>query len=167
MRRRQRRLRQWHRHERMIVAMALAEAYAPRRPHGGPKTARAGVRPGVLEGPWGRGGRTEHEQHAALRGTEASVSRGAVAGHACAGWHGRGSSGTALPLSYLLQQSACRHEGGGGEEVGGAGGGEEGGGVAIADRGDQGDGPATCRWLLRVGPLRLLAKSSCATSSRS
>ena len=40
MRRRQRRLRQWHRHERMTVAMALAEATHHAAPRG-PKTARA------------------------------------------------------------------------------------------------------------------------------
>ena len=53
MRRRQRRLRQWHRHERMTVAMALAEATHHAAPRG-PKTARAG------EG-------VEHEQHDGLR----------------------------------------------------------------------------------------------------
>ena len=53
MRRRQRRLRQWHRHERMTVAMALAEATHHAAPRG-PKTARAG------EG-------VEHEQHVGLR----------------------------------------------------------------------------------------------------
>ena len=41
LRRRQRRLRQWHRHERMTVAMALAEATHHAAPRG-PKTARAG-----------------------------------------------------------------------------------------------------------------------------
>ena len=40
LRRRQRRLRQWHRHERMTVAMALAEARHHTTPRG-PKTARA------------------------------------------------------------------------------------------------------------------------------
>ena len=39
-RRRERRLRQWHRHERMTVAMALAEAALHAAPRG-PKTARA------------------------------------------------------------------------------------------------------------------------------
>ena len=39
-RRRQRRLRQWHRHERMTVAVALAEATHHAAPRG-PKTARA------------------------------------------------------------------------------------------------------------------------------
>ena len=53
MRRRQRRLRQWHRHERMTVAMALAEATHHAAPRGR-KTARAG------EG-------VEHEQHDGLR----------------------------------------------------------------------------------------------------
>ena len=42
MRRRQRRLRQWHRHERMTVAMALAEATHHSAPLG-QRTARAGV----------------------------------------------------------------------------------------------------------------------------
>ena len=40
MRRRQRRLRQWHRHERMTVALALAEVTHHAAPRG-PKTARA------------------------------------------------------------------------------------------------------------------------------
>ena len=65
-RRRERRLRSWAKHERQTVAMALAEALhhsAPRRP----KTARAGMRPGVLEDPGPRR-ETEHEEHAALRG---------------------------------------------------------------------------------------------------
>ena len=65
-RRRERRLRSWAKQERQTVAMALAEALhhsAPRRP----KTARTGVRPGVLEDP-GLRRETEHEQHAALRG---------------------------------------------------------------------------------------------------
>ena len=65
-RRRERRLRSWAKHERQTVAMALAEALhhsAPRRP----KTAGAGVRPGVLEDPEPRR-ETEHELHAAPRG---------------------------------------------------------------------------------------------------
>ena len=59
-------MRSWAKHERQTVARALAEALhhsAPRRP----KTARAGVRPGVLEDPGPRR-ETEHEQHAAPRG---------------------------------------------------------------------------------------------------
>ena len=62
------------RHDQQSVAMALAEAShhsAPRRP----KTARAGER---LEDP----------EPGRETGTEASV-RGAVAGHACAGWRAR------------------------------------------------------------------------------
>ena len=65
-RRRERRLRSWAEHERHTVAMALAEALhhsAPRRP----KTARAGVRPGVLEDPGPRR-ETEHDLYAAPRG---------------------------------------------------------------------------------------------------
>ena len=79
-RRRERRLRSWSKHERQTVAMALAEALhhsAPRRP----KTARAGV-PWAAEGDGARVVRCP-------TGTEASVSRGAVANHACAGWRGR------------------------------------------------------------------------------
>ena len=65
-RRRQRGLRAQLRHEQQSVAMALAVAThhsAPRRP----KTARVGVRPGVLEDP-GLRRETEHELYAALRG---------------------------------------------------------------------------------------------------
>ena len=65
-RRRERPLRSWAKHERQTVAMALAEVLhhpAPRRP----KTARAGVRPGVLEDPGPRR-ETEHELYAASRG---------------------------------------------------------------------------------------------------
>ena len=54
-------------------------------------------------------------------GTEASVSRGAVAGRAVAGWRGRGGSGwhcRRLPPPAV----ARREEGGGGEEARGAGG---------------------------------------------
>ena len=66
MRRRQRRLRQWLRHERLSVAMALAETSHHAATRGQTK-ARAGVRPGVLDDPEPRR-ETEHEQHAALRG---------------------------------------------------------------------------------------------------
>ena len=62
-RRRERPLRSWAKHERQTAAMALAEALhhsAPRRP----KTARAGVWPGVLEDPGPRR-ETEHELYAA------------------------------------------------------------------------------------------------------
>ena len=65
-RRRERRLCSWAKHERQTVAKALAEALhhsAPRRP----KTARAQVRPGVLEDPGPRR-ETEHELYAAPRG---------------------------------------------------------------------------------------------------
>ena len=65
-RRRERPLRSWAKHERQTVAMALAEALhhsAPRRP----KTARAGVRPGVLEDLEPRR-ETELVSYAALRG---------------------------------------------------------------------------------------------------
>ena len=53
LRRRQRRLRQWHRHERMTVAMALAEVTHHAVPRG-PKTARAEEE-------------VEYETHAGLR----------------------------------------------------------------------------------------------------
>ena len=102
MRRRQRRLRQWHRHERMTVAMALAEATHHAAPRG-PKTARAGVRPGVLEDPGPRR-ETEHEQHAALRGPKPpSPGVPSLAMPVLAGTAGEAVDRTAL--SYLLQQS--------------------------------------------------------------
>ena len=65
MRRRQRRLRQWLRHERFCVAMALAETSHHAAPRGQTK-ARAGVRPGVLEDPGPRR-ETKPETYAALR----------------------------------------------------------------------------------------------------
>ena len=101
-RRRERRLRSWAKHERQTVAMALAEALhhsAPRRP----KTARAGVRPGVLEDPGPRR-ETEHEQHAALRGPKPpSPGVPLLAMPVLAGTAGEAVDRTAL--SYLLQQS--------------------------------------------------------------
>ena len=101
-RRRERRLRSWAKHERQTVAMALAEALhhsAPRRP----KTARAGVRPGVLEDPGPRR-ETEHEQHAALRGPKPpSPGVPSLAMPVLAGTAGEAVDRTAL--SYLLQQS--------------------------------------------------------------
>ena len=65
--------------------MALAEALHHSAPRGH-KSARAGVRPGVLEDPGPRR-ETEHEQHAALRGLKP------------------GEAVDRTALSYLLQQS--------------------------------------------------------------
>ena len=162
MRRRQRRLRQWHRHERMTVAMALAEATHHAAPRG-PKTARAGVRPGVLEDPGPRR-ETEHEQHSALRGPKLpSPGVPSLAMPVLAGTAGEAVDRTAL--SYLLQQSlAATKE----EEK------EERklvelevkrkeAELQIAGRGDQGDGPATYRRLLFVD---LYACSQCPAARR-
>ena len=112
MRRRERRLRSWAKHERQTVGMALAEALhhsAPRRP----KTARAGVRPGVLEDPGPRR-ETEHEQHAAPQGPklpspgEPSLAVPLLAGTA-------GEVVDARTLSFLLAVG-FREEERGGEE---------------------------------------------------
>ena len=74
-RRRERRLRSMHRHERQTFSMELAAALHHSRDVGpaqhvgiqAQKTANpAGVRPGVLENAGWRS-ETEHEQHAALR----------------------------------------------------------------------------------------------------
>ena len=101
-RRRERRLRSWAKHERQTVAMALAEALHHSAPRS-PKTARAGVRPGVLEDPGPRR-ETEHEQHAALRGPKPpSPGVPLLAMPVLAGTAGEAVDRTAL--SYLLQQS--------------------------------------------------------------
>ena len=67
-RRRQRRLRQWLRHERLSAAMALAETSHHAAPREQTK-ARAGVRPGVLEDPGPRR-ETELVTYATLWGTK-------------------------------------------------------------------------------------------------
>ena len=97
MRRRQRRLRQWLRHERLSVAMALAETSHHSAPRGQTK-ARAGVRPGVFEDPEPRR-ETEHDQHAALRGLKPpspgvpSQATPLLAGQAMEELEGRGGEG--------------------------------------------------------------------------
>ena len=91
MRRRERRLRSWAKHERMTVAMALAENLHHSRQkvegdeHDGPraqKTARVtGARPGVLTEPQPQGGGS----HGRLRGCP-----GASPGGGVTGWRRRG-----------------------------------------------------------------------------
>ena len=124
----ERRLRQFLRHERLTVAMALAENvhHSRQKVEGGEhdglraqKTARAtGARPGVLEEP-----EPEGESHGRVRGCP-----GAVAGRAAAGRRGRGSGGVLLaPVPhgrrFEAEGGGGAEEGDGGEEEAGAGGG--------------------------------------------
>ena len=111
MRRRERRLHSWAKHERMTVAMALAENLHQSRQkvEGGEhecrraqKTARAtGARPGVLKEPEPQGGAVTDGYVAALVPSLATLVLAGMAGEAV----------DRTALSYLLQQSlAARME---------------------------------------------------------